>query len=274
MNRNGLGVAMCVICFTAGGAAGYGAESATTYSLSVFTEARALIRENKKMEAASKLDKIAAQNPGDTEPAKSYRLDALYLAGMCFMDLGNWTEAKARLEKVVAAADHDLPLIDRFPSGFARTIIAYGGLCEIAAKEGNNKRASQYAQKAQKKLAERLSIVEKRIKMKQATRDDLLLQSWILPKKTFIDWKVANPDKSEMEYHKSRSGTAGPSTSPKDTSTTGACGCGCGGSSATLAAAATAAGTADAAVRAGEKTSCGGCCDTATTASGNVEAKK
>jgi hypothetical protein len=195
-------------------------DPSTTYSQTLFAKGRDLVRQNRFGEAAAEFDAIALRHRGDEDPTKSYGLEALYLAGGCYARTDSWPQAKRCLGMVVAAGDHEGPIADGLPSGFLRRVIAYAGLSEIATREKDYKRAASLAEEGRKALAARLAAIEKRIATKSASKGDLRLQSWILSKKPFFDWKVAHPDQTETDYYRTRQPAPSRAVGTVPTSTT------------------------------------------------------
>jgi hypothetical protein len=225
---------------------------ATTLTGNVFLKAHSLLREGKYPEAAAEYDAIALKYQGEGQPAKSYRVEALYWAGLAYSRIDNWPEGKQRLEQVVAAGEVENPAVKGYPAGFQRLIVAHQRLMEIATREKDYKRAKELAEAGDKKLTERLASIERMMQTQSAPKSELLLQPLLLKTKPLFDWKIAHPDQIESRYYNAlrkadpakanvaaTSSTAqvrDPGSAAGGCATT-SCACGCSSPTATAAAA-------------------------------------
>jgi tetratricopeptide (TPR) repeat protein len=246
------GVLVCAICFCVATVSGAAEQrSATTSTGNVFLKAHSLLREGKYPEAAPEYDAIALKYQGEGQPAKSYRVEAFYWAGLAYSRIDNWPEGKQRLEQVVAAGEVENPAVKGYPAGFQRLIVAYQRLMEIATREKDYKRARELAEAGDKKITERLASIERMMETQSAPKSELLLRPLLLKTKPLFDWKVAHPEQIESHYYnalrKANAATAkavptswtalmrNPDLATTGTCATSSCGCGCGTTTTTTA---------------------------------------
>jgi tetratricopeptide (TPR) repeat protein len=224
---------------------------ATTSTANVFLKAHSLLREGKYPEAAAEYDAITLKYQGDGQPAKSYRVEALYWAGLAYGRIEDWPQSKQRLEQVVAAGEVENPAVKGYRAGFQRLIVAYQRLMEIATREKDYKRAKELAEAGDKKITERLASIERMMQTQSAPKSELLLQPLLLKTKPLFDWKIVHPDQSEATYFialqraaKAKAGatsstalTRNPDSATSGTCSGSGCACGCSATTATATAA-------------------------------------
>jgi len=223
---------------------------ATTSTGNVFLKAHSLLREGKYPEAAAEYDAIALKYQGEGQPAKSYRLDALYYAGMALIRANYLPEANKRFEEILAASVTGEPAVEGSPLGFRRTILSYGWLMESATKAKDYRRARELAEAGNKKISDQLALLERMTQTRVARAPDLALRTWLSERKPLFDWKVAHPDQIESRYYnalrKANAVKAGATSSTAltrnpDSATSGtcsgsSCACGCSATTATATA--------------------------------------